>query len=527
MLRSVLTVGGWTMASRILGFARDMLIAARLGTGPVADAFFVALRLPNLFRRLFGEGAFNAAFIPAFSGTLVTEGRASARDLAERLFCLMTLWLSGLAVLGILFMPQVIGLLAPGFGREPEKFVLAVEMTRIIFPYLVFICLAALVSGVLNGLDRFAAAAATPVLFNLLSMIALLALTPYVATPGHALAWGVVVSGIAQLALVWLAAAQAGMLLNPIRSPRPTPAMRLVLRRMLPGMLGAGVTQINLAMDTIIASFLASGSVSYLYYADRVGQLPLGVIGAAVGTALLPLLSRQLRGGQRLAAHRSTNRAIEMALLLTLPCAVGLAVTAEPIVAALFQRGAFGPDATAATAAALMAYAAGLPAFVLIKVAAPGFFARGDTTTPVRIGIAAVALNLGLNLALMGPLQHVGVALSTTLSAWFNLALLAILLARRGHLRLDRRCRRRLPRLLAASLAMGAAVTALQAAIPHPSDHRALIVVSLIAAGAAVFTAVAVALRAVEVREVVALLQRKGRGPGMGSAPPGPTPPGG
>lgn len=511
MLRSVLTVGGWTMASRILGFARDMLIAARLGTGPVADAFFVALRLPNLFRRLFGEGAFNAAFIPAFSGTLVTEGRTSAKELAERLACLMTLWLSTLAILGIVFMPQVIGVLAPGFGREPEKFALAVEMTRIVFPYLVFICLAALISGVLNGLDHFAAAAATPVLFNLLSMIALLTLTPYVATPGHALAWGVVISGVAQLALVWLAAAQAGMALNLVRPPRLTPPVRMVLRRMLPGMLGAGVTQINLAMDTIIASFLVSGSVSYLYYADRVGQLPLGVIGAAVGTALLPLLSRQLRAGQRLQAHRSINRAIEMALLLTLPCAVGLAVTAEPIVAALFQRGAFGPDATAKTALALIAYAAGLPAFVLIKVAAPGFFARGDTTTPVRIGIAAVALNLGLNLALMGPLGHVGVALSTTLSAWFNLTLLAVLLARRGHLRLDRRCRRRLPRLLLASIAMGAAVALLLAIAPDPtaSSGRALLVATLIGTGAAVFAGVALALRAVEPGEMRALLRRR------------------
>jgi putative peptidoglycan lipid II flippase len=509
MLRSVLTVGGWTMASRVLGFARDMLIASRLGTGPVADAFFVALRLPNLFRRLFGEGA----FIPAFAGTLVTEGRASAKDLAERLACLMALWLSTLTILGIVFMPQVIGVLAPGFGREPEKFALAVEMTRIVFPYLLFICLAALVSGVLNGLDRFAAAAATPILFNLLSMIALLALTPHVATPGHALAWGVVASGIAQLGLVWLAAAQAGMALNLFRPPKFTPPVKLVLRRMLPGMLGAGVTQINLAMDTIIASFLVSGSVSYLYYADRVGQLPLGVIGAAVGTALLPLLSRQLRAGQRLQAHRSVNRAIEMALLLTLPCAVGLAVTATPIIAALFQRGAFGPDATAKTALALVAYAAGLPAFVLIKVAAPGFFARGDTTTPVRIGIASVALNLGFNLALMGPLGHVGVALSTTLSAWFNLTLLTVLLVRRGHLRLDRRCRQRLPRLLGASIVMGAAVLLLLGILPDPStgSGRGLLVAAVIGTGAAVFAGTALALRAVDPREMQALLRRRRR----------------
>jgi putative peptidoglycan lipid II flippase len=505
MFRSVLTVGGWTMASRVLGFARDMLIASRLGAGPIADAFFVALRLPNLMRRLFGEGAFNAAFIPAFAGLLVTEGRAAAQELAERLALLMSLWLTSLAILGIIFMPQVISVIAPGFSRDPEKFALAVEMTRIIFPYLVFICLAALVSGVLNALGRFAAAAAAPILFNLVSMAALLVLTPYVATAGHALSWGVMVSGIAQLAWVWFAAREAGMALNLLRRPRLTPAVGLVLRRMVPGMLGAGVTQINLAMDTVIASFLVSGSVSYLYYADRIAQLPLGVIGAAVGTALLPLLSRQLRAGARLSAHRSMNRAIELAMLLTLPCAMGLAVAAGPIVTALFQRGAFGAEAASATAAAVLAYACGLPAFVLIKILAPAFFARGDTRTPVRIGVATVALNIALNLALMGPFQHVGVAMANTISAWCNAGVLALMLSRRGHLRLDRHCRRRLPRIALAGAAMGAAVAGLMAIL---TLHGALLAAILIIAGAATYAAAAVALGAVRPRETLAMLRR-------------------
>ncbi len=500
-----MTVGGWTMVSRILGFARDMLIAARLGTGPVADAFFVALRLPNLMRRLFGEGAFNAAFIPAFSGLLVTEGRAAARDLAERLALIMSLWLTTLAVLGIVFMPQVVSVIAPGFTRQPEKFALAVEMTRIIFPYLVFICLAALVSGVLNALDRFAAAAAAPVLFNLMAMVALLGLTPFVATPGHALAWGIMASGAVQLVLVWFAARQAGMALNPLHRPRLTPPVVLVLRRMVPGMLGAGVTQINLAMDTIIASFLVSGSVSYLYYADRVAQLPLGVIGVAVGTALLPLLARQLRAGQRLSAHRSMNRAIELSVLLTLPCAVGLGVAAQPIVSALFERGAFGADATAATALALAAYAAGLPAFVMIKVLVPAFFARGDTRTPVKIGVCVVALNLALNLMLMGPLAHVGVAASTAISAWCNAAALALLLARVGHLRLDRRCRRRLPRIVIATAIMGAAVAVLMELL---TLRGPLLAAVLIAAGALVYASVAIALGALHPRETWRMLRR-------------------
>lgn len=512
MLKSVLTVGGWTMASRILGFARDMLIAARLGAGPMADAFFVALKLPNLFRRLFGEGAFNAAFVPAFAGTLAVHGPRAARALAERMASIMALWLSLLVLLGMLFMPQLMYALAPGFADEPAKFALAVELTRITFPYLLFICLTALVSGVLNGLDRFAAAAAAPVMFNLLSMAALIGLAPFVATPAHALAWGVMVSGIVQLGLVLWAAARAGMALRILRPPALTPEVRQVLRRMAPGVLGAGVTQLNLAIDVIIASFLPAGAVSYLYYADRVGQLPLGVIGAAVGTALLPLLSRQVRAGEGFSAHRTTNRAIELSLLLCLPAAAGQALLALPIVDTLFLRGAFGVAEAQATAAALAAYAIGLPAYVLVKVFAPGFFARGDTATPVKIGIVAVALNLALNLILTRYLLHVGVALATALAAWFNALALALLLARRGQLVLDRRMRRRGPRLLAATVAMGVVLWAAQAGLGLlPHMPRPVSLALLVSAGILAYFAAAHALGAVDLRELRGMLRRRRR----------------
>ncbi len=515
MLRGILTVGGWTMASRILGFARDMLIASRLGAGPMADAFFVALKLPNLFRRLFGEGAFNAAFVPAFAGTLAVQGPPAARALAERMASIMTLWLSLLVVIGILAMPQVMTVLAPGFVGDAAKFALAVELTRITFPYLLFICLTALVSGVLNGLDRFAAAAAAPVMFNLLSMAALLFLTPYVPSPAHALSWGVMVSGIVQLLLVLWAAARAGMALNLLRLPDFSPEVRQVLRRMGPGVLGAGVTQLNLAIDVIIASFLPAGAVSFLYYADRVGQLPLGVIGAAVGTAMLPLLSRQVRAGERLSAHRTTNRAVEISLLLCLPAAAGLAVAALPIVEALFQRGAFGPAEAAATAAALAAYALGLPAYVLVKVFAPGFFARGDTATPVKIGIAAVGLNLALNLALTGPFLHVGVALATALSAWFNAAALGLVLARRGQFVPDRRLRRRLPRLVLAAAVMAAATLGIGAAqgllVPPGALPRSVALLLLVAGGATVFFGAARVLGVIDLGELRGMLRRRRR----------------
>jgi putative peptidoglycan lipid II flippase len=511
MLRSIATVGAWTMASRILGFARDVLIAARLGAGPVADAFFVALKLPNLFRRLFGEGAFNAAFVPAFAGSYAVEGAAQARALANSLAGLMTIWLSGLVILGIVFMPQVLFVLAPGFVGEPLRFPLAVELTRITFPYLLFICLAALVSGVLNGMDRFAAAAAAPVLFNLVVMAALLGLTPFVATPGHALAWGVVASGVAQLAMLLYAVRRAGLAINPLSRPRLAPDVRQVLRRMVPGVLGAGVTQLNLAIDIVIASLLPAGAVSYLYYADRIAQLPLGVIGAAVGTALLPLLSRQLRAGQPLSAHRSQNRAIEFSLAFALPAALAMAVAAGPIISALFERGAFGPDAARATAAALAAYAVGLPAFVLVKALTPGFFARGDTATPVKVGIFIVALNLALNLALTPFLGHVGIALATSLAAWVNVALLGWLLGRRRRLVLDRRLRRVVPRLLAAAVAMAAVLALLAAALfPLAGGFARLGALTLlVGAGLITFFGLAQAIGGLDLREAWRMLRRR------------------
>lgn len=514
MLRSILTVGGWTMASRVLGFARDMLIAAKLGAGPVADAFFVALKLPNLFRRFFGEGAFNAAFVPAFAKTLAQRGPAEAKALAERMGVLLALWLLLLSALAMAFMPWLMHGLAPGFAANPQKFALAVELTRITFPYLLLVCLTALVSGVLNGLERFAAAAAAPIFFNVLSMAALFALAPpLTATPAHALAWGVTLSGVVQLVFVLWASARAGMALNLFRMPSLSPEVRDVLRKMGPGLIGAGVTQLNLAIDVIVASFLPSGSVSFLYYADRVAQLPLGVIGAAVATALLPLLARQLAEGKPLSAHRSASRAVEISLALTLPAAVALGALAWPIVAGLFQRGAFGAEEARLTSHALVAYAFGLPAFVLVKVFVVGFFARGDTATPVKVGVFCVALNLALNLALMGPLLHVGVALSTALAAWANAGLLAWLLWRRGRLVPDRRLRRAAPRLLGAALLMGAALLGLAWWLAPGAGLRGLGALAVTCAlGAGVYFAAAQLSGGLDLRELLRTLRRGRRG---------------
>jgi putative peptidoglycan lipid II flippase len=511
MIRSVLTVGGWTMASRILGFARDMLIAAMLGAGPIADAFFVALKLPNLFRRLFGEGAFNAAFVPAFSGLLAAEGRPVARRFAEETFAVMAFWLGMLTIVGEVFMPQMMAVLAPGFAAIPEKFALAVGLSRITFPYLLLICLAALVSGVLNGLDRFTAASASYVLFNVVSIACMLWLTPYVPTAGHALSWGITASGVVQLGLLLWALHRAGMGLSLPR-PRLTPQIRVLLRRMLPGLVGAGVTQLNLAVDVIIASLLPAGTVSVLYYADRVQQLPLGVIGTAVGTALLPLLSRQVRGGEAEAARATLNRAIEYALFLTLPAAVALIVSAEPVMSVLFGRGAFEAASVHLSAQSLAAYALGLPAFVLVKVLAPGFFARGDTATPVKIGVAAVALNLAMNVAFMVPLQHIGPALATSLAAVFNVGALGVVLVRHGHLTLDAQLRQRGVRIAAATVAMGAALWLAQQTLFSAPLHgmaRIVALTELIVAGIVTYGMAALLFGAIDWRDYLRLVRRQ------------------
>jgi putative peptidoglycan lipid II flippase len=514
MLKGVLTVGGWTMASRVLGLLREMLIAALAGAGPVSDAFFIAWRLPNLFRRLFGEGAFNAAFVPAFSGLLASEGKQAANAFAAEAVGVMVFWLAGLTILGEIFMPELMRVLAPGFYHEAAKFSLVVTFARITFPYLLLICLTALLSGVLNGLDRFAAAAAAPVVFNCFSIAAMLLLAPHLPTVGHALSWGVTLSGIAQLGLMVVAVRRAGMTMR-IPRPRMTPQMRLLLRRMGPGLLGAGVFQLNLMMDTIVASLLPGDAVSYLNYADRINQLPLGIIGFAIGTAILPLLSRQVRAGDEAAAIETMNRGLEYALLLTLPAALALGVTATPIVYGLYGHGAFHYASAVLSAQSLAAYAIGLPAAIVVKVLAPGFFARNDTGTPVRVAIAAVVLNLGLNLLLMRPLQHVGPPLASSISGIFNCVSLGAVLMRRGHLRPDRKLAARLPRMLAAALCMAVTLWAVQRALAAPLVGPVAIrtgaLALLVTLGMGVYGLAGQVLGAFDLRELGTALARRPR----------------
>ena len=512
LLSAIVTVGGYTTASRVLGFVRDILIAALLGAGPVADAFFVAFKLPNFFRRLFAEGAFAAAFIPLFTRILTEDGAEAARRFSELVLSVLVAVLLVFCTAMQIAMPWAMYLFAPGFADDPEKFDLAVELARIAFPYLLFISLVSQLGGVLNALDRFAAAAAAPILLNLSLILCLIGLAPMLETPGHALAWGVFAAGVVQFLWLIEACRRAGVVLRLPR-PRLTPPVKRLMAKILPGAIGAGVQQINLVIGVILASLLPTGAISYLYYADRVYQLPLGVIGIAVGTALLPLLSRQLREGDEAGGQASFNRALEYSLLLTLPAASALAVIPGPIVAVLFERGAFDAGSTTATAAALAAFALGLPAFVLVKVLAPGFFAREDVATPVKIAGVSVAANIALSAALLVPLEHVGLALATSAASWLNAALLALVLRRRGQFAIDRRLRGRLPRIALATALMTAAllagVEAVEPLLTGGDLQRVLALVLLVVAGMLAYAVSALALGAVEIAEIRETMARR------------------
>ncbi len=462
LLRHFATVGGGTIVSRILGFTRDVLTASALGTGPVADAFFVAFRLPNLFRRVFAEGAFNAAFVPLFAKALEGEGSRQARRFAEDALAALLFVLLIFTAIAEIAMPLFMLLLAPGFVGDQGKFDLAVLLTRIAFPYLTFISLVALLSGVLNALGRFAAAAFAPALLNTVLIGALLLIHALKLdgseSAGVYLSWGVFVAGVAQLVMLVIAARRAGMGLSLVR-PRFTPGVRRLVTLGIPGVIAGGITQINIMVGTMIAS-LQERAVSYLYYADRLYQLPLGTIGIAIGIVLLPELSRRLRAGDHEGVMNGQNRALEFALTLTLPCAAALMVVPGPIIRGLFERGAFGPQDTAATAAALAAFAAGLPAFVLNKVFAPAFFAREDTKTPMYYAGINVAANIAFSLALFPFFGHVGIAAGTSIAGWINSGLLGYTLWRTGHLVPDARIRKRTLLALNATVWMAAALLA-------------------------------------------------------------------
>jgi putative peptidoglycan lipid II flippase len=491
MLGRIFTVGFYTLLSRLTGFARDIMLAAILGAGPVADAFFVAFRLPNHFRAIFAEGAFNAAFVPAYAHVHGEKGEVSAKLFADRIFTLLFMSQVILLVVAWLFMPQAMSVLAPGFSEDAEQRRLAIELTRITFPYLLLITLVTLYGGMLNVMHRFASAAAASIFLNI-AMMATLAVAVWFPTPGHAAAWGVLISGFLQYFLL------AGDLATHGGLPRFAPLkldedIRAFFRALGPATIGSMGTQVAMFADTIIATFLPAGALSALYYADRLNQLPIGVIGIAVGTVLLPEMARRITAGDNAGAMAAQRRAFDFTLLLSVPFVAAFLAVPEAITRAMFARGAFSKADAAAAGATLAAYAVGLIPFVLIRSAVATFYARKDTATPVKASLTGLAVNMGLKLLLMKPFAQIGLAFATAVGAWVNLLLVLGFAVRAGYLELNRELWQSLLRFAVSGAVLA---TALWAAGRFAAVHFAAIgfrdeatLLLLIGVGAAVYGA--------------------------------------
>jgi len=461
LVKKFATVASGTLMSRTLGFAREMLMAAALGTGPVADVFYAAFQFPNTFRRLFAEGAFNAAFVPLFSKEIEANGIDGARRFSEEVFGVLFSVLLVITIAMELAMPLLVRfVIAPGYADDPQKFGQTVSLATIMFPYLICMSLAAMMSGMLNSLRRYFAAAVAPVFLNVI-LVGVLGYGWYTdAAPtwvGYALSWGVLVAGLVQLMIVYLDVRHAGASIG-FRWPKLTPNVKRLLWLALPAAVTGGITQINTLIGTAIASG-QDGAVSSLNLADRVYQLPLGVVGIAVAIVLLPELARALKSGNLQEAENLQNRSVEFTLFLTLPGAAALLVMSEPIVRVLYERGAFAANGSTPTVAAILAiFAVGLPAFVLIKAFTPGFFAREDTRTPMVFAAISVAINIGLALWLFPRMGAPGIAVASAVAGWVNAAMLFATLVRRGHWGSDWPLMTRIPRLVFAAALMAGAL---------------------------------------------------------------------
>ncbi len=518
LIGKFMSVGGATMASRVLGFAREALIGAALGAGPAADAFYAAFRFPNLFRRILAEGAFNAAFVPLFAKELEAGGMEMARKFAESVLSILIPVLLLLSGLAIVFMPALVTwVIAPGFADSPEKFDLTVAMTRIMFPYLFCMSLVAMLTGILNSMRRYFLAALVPVLLNIVLVgvliVALVGGADESAT-AYWLAWGVFVSGLLQLFFLIWGAWREGFSMMPKR-PRMTPGVKRLLVLMGPVVLTGGATQINLLVGQIIASS-QDGAIALLNYADRINQLPLGVIGIAVGVVLLPELARALEAKNTAEAAYLQNRSTEFALGVTVPAAVGLMVMPAPIINILYERGAFGPETTVLTASALAAFASGLPAYVMIKVLQASFFAREDMKSPMWFALVQVGANIALSVTLFPIYGHVAIAAATSVSAWLNVLLLAAMLWRHGVFRPAASTVRNVAFIALAAIAMGATVWMAQLQYSAYLDHemflvRLVSVTALILAGSIIYLALTIITGALDRRELMAALRRRKR----------------
>ena len=480
----------FTTLSRILGLVRDIVIARFFGAGPAADAFFVAFKIPNFLRRLFAEGAFNQAFVPVLSEYREKFTQGDIRSLVNAVAGTLGFTLLIVSVLAVLGSPVITSMFAPGFIGDPERFPLAAEMLRITFPYLMLISLTAFCGSILNSYDQFGVQAFTPIILNLSMISAAIFLTPYMSEPVLALAWGVLIAGVLQVLFQLPFLMRLGLMPRPRVDYRHEGVVQ-IMKLMAPALFGVSVSQINLLLDTVLASFLQTGSVSWLYYSDRLSELPLGVFGVAIGTVILPNLSRKHAAESMEAFSRTLDWAVRAVLVVGVPSALALCLLAEPLIATLFHYGEVTDRDVVMSAQSLRAYSLALLAFMLIKVLAPGFFSRQDMKTPVRIAVIAMTANMVFNLILIWPLAHAGLALATALSAWMNASLLLRGLRREGVFRPQPGWRRFFGQLLLANIVMGAGLFWLVSPgeqwLQFSLGERVLQMALLVVGGAAVY----------------------------------------
>ncbi|HWT11222.1 MAG TPA: murein biosynthesis integral membrane protein MurJ [Allosphingosinicella sp.] len=519
LIRATGTIGGFTMVSRIAGFARDMILARILGPGVASDSFLLAFTLPNIFRRLFAEGAFSAAFVPMFSRRLHGEGgRESAEEFSSHVLSVFIPLLIGFTALFELLMPGVIWLMASEYQDIPGKFELSVALSRITFPYIILISLVSLLAGIMNSLSRFAPGASFPIFLNLVLIVALFVGDRLRGGTGDdevvafTLAWGVAAGGLIQLLwmVFWIRKARIRL---AIHRPKLTPEVKELGIIILPAVFGAGVYQINQLVQLFFVTRLPNGSLSYLNFADRLNQLPLGIIGIALGTAILPTLSRFIGSNNKEGADRLQSDAIEFAMLLTLPAAAALAVCAGPFVTAFFQGGRFNAADAAITANVMLALVAGLPAYVLIKVLTPAYFSRKDTKTPVYAAAAALILFVVFNILFVDRFGIVGLASATALGGWLNTLLLYAILVRRDHYRIDPKLGGRLLRQLVAAAAMVAGLLLLRSELQDyfagSIAARVAAIGALVIGGSVIYFGTALAIGAVDKERMKAWRSRE------------------